>query len=132
MTHRHQPALTTHTVELDQVHIIDERLAGRAPVTAAMLGMEQVPAGAAPAFGPSMFDTRPPSAAVLGTRAVLRHVTAEGSPEFPYVKGTFEDPVNGTLRAAELHSQALHRLCVLIGLSQCWGTDAVLTGSSIR
>ncbi|MCD5315144.1 hypothetical protein [Kineosporia babensis] len=130
--HRHQPALTTHTVELDQIRAIDAQLSSRPPITAAMLGMEQAVAGAAAAFAPSMFSLRQSSAAVLGARAVLRHVRAEGTPEYPYVNGRFEDPVTGAVHTVELHSQALHQLCVAMRLSQCWGTDAVLSGSSIR
>ncbi|GAB6903392.1 hypothetical protein [Kineosporia succinea] len=132
MTHRHQPAATTHTVELDQVLVIESRLGTHAPVTAAALGLDGLPAIPPSAFSIPLFETRTPSAGTLGPRAVLRHVKAQGSPEYPYVLGQFEDPVNGGARVVELHSQALHRLCVAMGLSQCWGTDAVLTGSSIR
>jgi hypothetical protein len=131
MTHGHLPAGTTHTVELDQVRAIDAQLGSRAPITAAVLGMDHVAAGAPPAFL-SLFESRPERQPELAGRSILRNVRAEGSPEFPYMIGRFEDPVTGEIQVVELHSQALQRLCAAIGLSQCWGTDAVLSGSSIR
>lgn len=132
MTYRHQPAGTTHTVELDQVRAIDALLVSRPPITAVALGMDRVPVGSRAPFAASLFEFRPEVTAVLGARAVLKHVLAQGSPEYPYVIGQFEDPTTGTVRVVELHSQALHQLCVAIGLSQCWGTDAPLIGSIIR
>ncbi len=134
MTHRHSPAATTRTVELDQVRQIDRRLSspGHPGITAGKLGLNGTPVEGPLLFAPPMFEAGLPASPVLGTRDVLRHIEAKGAPGFPYVRGQFEDPATGVLRAAELHSEALHRLCVAMGLSQCWGTDAVLTGSSIR
>lgn len=94
--------------------------------------MDRATVGTRTPFAASLFEFRPEVKTVLGAFAVLKHVRAEGSPEFPYVIGQFEDPTTGTVRVVELHSQALHQLCVTMGLSQCWGTDAVLSGSSIR
>ncbi|MBT0768303.1 hypothetical protein KIH74_05175 [Kineosporia sp. J2-2] len=132
MSHRHQPATTTHTLELDQVREIARRLGrpGHAPVTAGTLGLAGAPAGVPLAFATTMFGLGTPHGTTLGAQAVLRSITAEGSPEFPYVQGHFLD--DGQERVIELHSQVLHQLCLRMGLSQCWGTDAVLTGSSIR
>ncbi|GAA3628021.1 hypothetical protein GCM10022223_51670 [Kineosporia mesophila] len=135
MTVRHQRATTTHTVELDQVQEINRRLEARADVTAAMLGMEGAPAGAPATFTVTLFGAGTPAVRPLGRKAVLRSVTAKGSPEFPYVLGHFSDDGDRTgnsARVVELHSQALHQLCLKMGLSQCWGTDAVLSGSIIR
>ncbi|GLY33840.1 hypothetical protein [Kineosporia sp. NBRC 101731] len=135
MTVRHQPAATTHTVELDQVQEINRRLEARADVTAAMLGMEGAPAAVPSTFTVTLFGPGTPAVRPLGRTAVLRSVAAEGSPEFPYVLGHFSDGDDNPgrpSRVVELHSQALHQLCLRMGLSQCWGTDAVLHGSIIR
>ena len=137
MYRHHHPAPTTRTVELQQVQEINRRLAspGHPDVTAAALGVAGAVTTGSP-FPDDPFGPDHPSAPALRPTAHLRYLTAEGSPEFPYVLGHFSTtPVVGRDRAdlvVELHSAGLRRLSARLGLRQCWGTDAPLAGAVVR
>lgn len=139
MTRHHRPAPTTRTVELQQVQDINRRLAlpGHPDVTAATIGVAGT-ATAASSFPADPFGPDQPPAQALRATARLRYVTAEGSPEFPYVLGHFSSaPVSvhredGAGPVIELHSDVLRRLSEKLGLRQCWGTDAALAGAVVR
>ena len=135
MPHRHQPAATTHTVELRQVEEINRRLAdpAHADVTADSIGVAGRSTAPSAPFHIDLFGAGLPTTPALRSTAVLRSVSAEGSPQFPHVLGHFSGTV-GTHRAddagpvIELHPDALHRLSSRLGLRHCWGTDDVLEG----
>jgi hypothetical protein len=97
----HPLSPTTHTVEMDQLHEINERLAAprNAPViTAQHLGLP------------------------LPASAVLVRLDWDGPPEYPYIHGHFA--ASGGQSAslvAELHTSALHQLSRLIGVQHRWG-----------
>ena len=134
MSHRHQPAPTTRTIELRQVQDINRRLAapGSTQVTAEALGVAGSVTASPTAFGVDLFGPETSGTAVLRPTAVLCFVSAEGSPEFPYVLGHFAASPMAAQRAGgvdaviELHSAGLRRLSAVLGLRHCWGTDAVL------
>jgi hypothetical protein len=140
MYHRHQPAATTHTVELRQVQEINLRLGepARADITAESMGIAGQPTASAASFPHDLFGTEAPGGELLRPSATLRYVSAEGSPQFPYVLGHFSARPGGLQRAGdpglviEMHSDVLHRLSIRLGLRHCWGTDAVLAGKAIR
>jgi hypothetical protein len=140
MYHRHPPAATTHTVELRQVQEINLRLGepARAEISAESIGVAGQPTATAVSFPLDLFGTEARDCELLRPSATLRHVSAEGSPQFPYVLGHFSARPAGVQRAGdpglviELHSDVLHRLSIRLGLRHCWGTDAVLAGNAIR
>ncbi|HST84412.1 MAG TPA: hypothetical protein VLL08_21925 [Kineosporiaceae bacterium] len=137
MPHRHLPAATTHTIELQQVLEINRCLAELAPaeITAEALGMAGRPVTSPVAV--THYGSALPSHPVLRPTAALRYLSAEGSPRFPYVLGHFcAVPVGSQLAAAtlviELHSDALDKLSAQLRLRHCWGSAAVLVGKAIR
>ena len=139
MPHRHQPAATTHTVELQQVLEINRCLAEAAcaDITAEVLGVAGTPTAAPPGYPLNQFGTELRAHPVLRPAAALRHLSAEGPPRFPYVLGHFGALAVGGQRSdaalvIELHSAVLARLSGLLRLRHCWGSDAVLAGKAIR
>ena len=130
MTRRHVPAPTTHTLELEQLQQLNDRLiAPHDPhaVTAAALGLagEQVvvPHGA---WSWDLAQAVPVQARRLPGIAVLEHVSAEGPPSFPYFWGHFR--TGGSTAAADasgllapLHTECLYRLGIALGLHLRWG-----------
>jgi len=116
--HHHQIAPTTHTVELAQLVEINERLAageGRPAITWADLPPD--PASTSPAAGSP------------APEAVLVRLSADGSPEFPYIQGHFALPGVGgtgsqpgpTAQVVGLHTAALQAVSHRLGLRHRWG-----------
>lgn len=134
-----QLAPTTYTIELRQAREINRRLAapGHADITAETLGVAGKATASSTLFRVDLFGTALPAEA-LRPEATLSYVTAEGSPEFPYLLGHFTASSAGARRGVsaglviELHSDVLSRLSSKLGLRHCWGTDAVLAGKIIR
>jgi hypothetical protein len=133
MSHHHQLAATTRTLELRQVEEINQRLGepGQTEVTASMLGLDgaQLPASSFPKFELFLIDSSGPQ--TLPPLAVLDHVWAEGTPGFPYLMGYFRTqpaeldvPWKRGL-VVSLHTDALGRLSRQLRLRHCWGSDAV-------
>lgn len=97
---------TTHTVEMEQIADLNQRLTSYRPdhLTAADLGVE----GA----------TTTPTGLLPGS-AVLVELRWDGSPEFPYIHGAFS---GGTpLRTVNLHTHALRELSRRLHAHHVWG-----------
>ena len=136
MPYSHLLAETTRTVELQQIHEISRRLADldRPDITAEMLGLagKQTPPRSRPyLFG--LFETAPLAPQKLRATAVLDHVSAEGCPAFPYVKGHFPSQFSSEARSTrgpdltvDLHTEALRRLSEFLGLRHRWGVTSVV------
>jgi hypothetical protein len=132
MSHSHPLAATTHTVELHQVDEINRRLADpdRVPVTAEMLGLAGEPIPGPPFPGFELFTIGPSAVRTLSGFAVLDHVSAQGAPEFPYLRAHFRVVPAATGKAAPivtLHTEALARLSRRLRLRHCWGGTAAVT-----
>ena len=117
--HAHPLAVTTHTLELDQLAEINEHLAARTrAVTAADLlvdGVRLLPHLVAGV-------PRPAGRPVLPAFAVLRRVEASGPPEYPYVRGHFDgEPWRSGDLVVDLHTAALTALSHRLDLHHRWG-----------
>ena len=114
----HPLAVTTHTLELDQLAEINEHLPRARPVTAADLlvdGLRLLPPLAAGV-------PRPAGRPVLPAFAVLHRVEASGPPEYPYVRGHFGgEPWRAGDLVVELHTAALTALSHRLDLHHRWG-----------
>lgn len=141
MPHRHQPAATTRTIELRQLQEINQRLAerGRADATAEFLEVAGKPisSSSSPLLHVDLFGIDPPTVPVLRPTCVLHHLSAVGSPNFPYILGHFlpaqfgPRPTDGPVLVVDLDSDVLRRLSTHLGLRHSWGTDAAGLGSVV-
>jgi hypothetical protein len=113
MMRPHRTAPTTRTLELSQLVKINERLARTKaePITAATLMVSGTPAGSEA------------GEVALPATAVLRRVSWDGPPEYPYIHGIFTVRLNGAPLTVELHTALLRDLSRRIGLRQQWGVD---------
>jgi hypothetical protein len=127
--HHHDLSRSTHTLELDQLRELGERLAApHAPtgLTAADLGVagEAVSVRQPAWYRHLLHDVD--DVARLAPTSVLREIHAEGPPDFPYVWGRFspvgyeEAPGTHPWLDAPLHGDALHRLSRRFGLRHRW------------
>lgn len=96
----HHLALTTHTVELRQIHEINAALAAGHLVTAGSAGVpEPVP-----------------------EHAVLRYLEPTGPPSYPYIYGHFSDPGTDDTIRVELHTAHVRAISDQLALhSHIWG-----------
>jgi hypothetical protein len=105
--HPHHLAPTTHTVELDQIHEINDALASGHRVTAGSLGVPGTVPG----------------------DAGLRSVEAVGPPSYPYVYGHFGRRGTEDMRVA-LHTAQLRAISDQLSLhSHIWGVGS---GGSVQ
>lgn len=129
MTHRHQLAPTTHTLEMRQVAEINQRLAAsdRPRVSAVLLRLAGEPVQSAPDMFPSLIASDAHAQRVLPAQAMLNLIEAEGSPDFPYLMGHFfvgspdRDLRSATGLVVPLHSGTLRQISDLLGLRHSWG-----------
>ena len=105
---------TTHTLDMAQIDELNQRLAEHtryAEITADDLGLA----------GAELLNEVP---GTLPGQAVLVRVDWDGSPEFPYIHGTFSvvgaQDAEGSLRA-DLHTAALNKLSHRLDVRQRWG-----------
>lgn len=106
----HQPSVATHTVELLQLHEINDRLARNGRVfTAAELGATRGEA----AYGQEQL--------LLPPTAVLTGLSWDGPPLFPYIHAHFVLDGRGEPMLVEMHSAALREISHLLGLRHVWG-----------
>ena len=108
----HQLASTTHAVELDQLAELNELLpdpGGRLLVPAADLGLT----GAA--------ELNRPAGSALPPAAMLRRLSCEGPPEYPYIYGWFSISSPQDQVKVEVHTEALRRLSRRADRRHRWG-----------
>jgi hypothetical protein len=117
--HAHPLAVTTHTLELDQVAEINEHLARSSRrLTAADLLVD----GMRLLTGAGRGVPQPAGRPVIPAFAVLRRVEASGPPEYPYVRGHFGgEPWRSGDLVVELHTAALVALSHRLDLRHRWG-----------
>ena len=134
MPGHHALARTTHTLELQQVQELSLQLSRPHTldrVTASALHLAGQPVSVErEAWYRELLHLDEPASQQLPPGAVLVHVWAEGSPDYPYVWGQFHTVTldgrtpSGPALATVLHTEALRRLSRAMGLHHRWGLDA--------
>jgi len=117
MEHNHQLPRTTHTVEMDQIAELNDRLGEGEPspaIRASMLGLQ----------GAELSAGSDDSQHTLPGDALLARLSSDGPPEYPYVHAHFRTSASasdqGSLKV-ELHTDALRKLSHLLHLQHVWG-----------
>ena len=107
---RHHPmSVTTHTLEMQQVAELNNRLQRDSAITAGRLGLSQVDCRSGGQL------SRLPDA------AELIEVAWAGSPDFPDVYGHFYIAGRPGHVVVDLHTPALRQLSRMLGVGQAWG-----------
>ena len=107
---RHHPmSVTTHTLEMQQVAELNNRLQRDSAITAGRLGLGQVDCR----WGGQLSR--------LPDTAELIEVVWDGSPDFPDLHGHFCIAGRPGHVVVDLHTPALRQLSRMLGVGQAWG-----------